>query len=62
MWELYSFTNPVSTFLTNSTYPSVYREKERKKKGIFLILKGYFLKYFYASHNVTATDGTYSEI
>lgn len=61
MWELYSFINAVSKFLTDSIYLSVYRERERERRKVFfLILKGYFLKY--ASHNVRATDGTYSEI
>lgn len=39
----------------------IQRERERERRKVFfLILKGYFLKY--ASHNVRATDGTYSEI
>ena len=43
-------------------YISVCIQREREEGIFFLILKGYFLKYFYASHNVTATDGTYFEI
>lgn len=46
--EWYTFTNAVSKFFSELI-------------NSFLILKGYFLKYFYASHNVTATNSTYLE-